>query len=647
MTEQEKSANAASPAAASASAGPPRFCDLVMKGGVSSGIVYPAAVSALKDEYTFKSIGGTSAGAMAAAATAAAEYGRQHGHPGGFEELSKLHDWFAEKGPGGEHSNLFALFQPERATRPIYNVLLAGVGARRWKYTRMIARLLAGFWGFALLGAGPGLVLLKFAWDLSRGAAADWGWYRWVIPALGGALAVLGAFSGAVAGCVLRISRTIPANGYGLCSGHSASKSRRWFGLGGRRPVALTDWLTDYLDTLAGRPLDGPPLTFGDLWGPGGRDDPAIRLEMMTTNVTHSRPYRLPDLGGAFYFNPAELGRLFPERVVSWMERNPDPASKSPEKYAKLGLRRMPAPAQLPVVVAARMSLALPVVLSAVPLHAVDFGVRRYPLPDGSPRPLRPERSWFSDGGTCSNFPVHFFDSYLPRWPTFAINLRSFHPADERHVDQVWMPEDNSRGLLESWNRFETGGGLKSSFGFLMACVEAARNWMDSSQSRLPGYRDRIVHVALDDETEGGMNLGMPREVIDRLAGRGRAAGAMLRERFAAPRPGTVLDWDNHRWIRYRTTMALLEQMLEEIDRTLDSPPRDERSYLDLAARGKDDAPLSYPWSGRAQRQYTAAQLRRLRRLVRAWTDAQHAKRQFRHGKVPQPRPALRISPPL
>jgi len=46
-----------------------KYCDLVMKGGITSGIVYPNAVLSLAREYRFKSIGGTSAGAIAAAVT--------------------------------------------------------------------------------------------------------------------------------------------------------------------------------------------------------------------------------------------------------------------------------------------------------------------------------------------------------------------------------------------------------------------------------------------------------------------------------------------------------------------------------------------------------------------------------------------------
>ena len=54
-------------------------CDLVMRGGITSGIVYPRAIAKLAETYTFRSIGGTSAGAIAAAATAAGALGVRQG----------------------------------------------------------------------------------------------------------------------------------------------------------------------------------------------------------------------------------------------------------------------------------------------------------------------------------------------------------------------------------------------------------------------------------------------------------------------------------------------------------------------------------------------------------------------------------------
>src|SRR5690242_11071801 len=67
-----------------------RFCDVVMEGGVTSGIIYASAVVELARHYRFKNIGGSSIGAFAAALTAAAEYRRRHGSGEGFAALAKL-----------------------------------------------------------------------------------------------------------------------------------------------------------------------------------------------------------------------------------------------------------------------------------------------------------------------------------------------------------------------------------------------------------------------------------------------------------------------------------------------------------------------------------------------------------------------------
>ena len=71
---------------------PSKECDIIMKGGATSGIVYPKAVLALAKDYRFRSIGGASAGAVAAAITAAAEYGRA---AGGFEKIAAIPDYIS------------------------------------------------------------------------------------------------------------------------------------------------------------------------------------------------------------------------------------------------------------------------------------------------------------------------------------------------------------------------------------------------------------------------------------------------------------------------------------------------------------------------------------------------------------------------
>jgi hypothetical protein len=50
--------------------------DLTMQGGMTSGVVYPLAACELATKFRFRNVGGASAGAIAAALTAAAELGR-------------------------------------------------------------------------------------------------------------------------------------------------------------------------------------------------------------------------------------------------------------------------------------------------------------------------------------------------------------------------------------------------------------------------------------------------------------------------------------------------------------------------------------------------------------------------------------------
>jgi hypothetical protein len=54
-------------------------CDIIMKGGITSGVVYPLAVLELARKYRLRNIGGTSAWALASVLTTAGEYGRESG----------------------------------------------------------------------------------------------------------------------------------------------------------------------------------------------------------------------------------------------------------------------------------------------------------------------------------------------------------------------------------------------------------------------------------------------------------------------------------------------------------------------------------------------------------------------------------------
>ncbi|HEX8154318.1 MAG TPA: hypothetical protein VF698_14385, partial [Thermoanaerobaculia bacterium] len=249
-------------------------------------------------------------------------------------------------------------------------------------------------------------------------------------------------------------------------------------------------------------------------------------------------------------------------------------------------------------------------------------------------RELQADRCWFSDGGISSNFPIHLFDQPLPRWPTFGLNLRQFHPDRQRAADEaenVWMIESLSEGTAESLTRIDRGEPAARIGSFLAAIINTMQNWRDNLQTRVPGYRDRIVHVNHDAE-EGGMNLEMEREVVERLARRGGAAGAKLRDRFTAvPGEGAALSWPMHRWTRYRSTMALVFNLLNE----LADAYRDEGGSP-LADLVREPQPY-YAWNeGKIEAALAATdELFAVAGRYRVLFD----------GGAPRPRPDLRIVP--
>jgi predicted acylesterase/phospholipase RssA len=278
--------------------------------------------------------------------------------------------------------------------------------------------------------------------------------------------------------------------------------------------------------------------------------------------------------------------------VIAWMEthpRAPRPESADAEaRYLRDGYMPLPEPADLPVIVAVRMSSSFPLLLSAVPLYAIDRS--RANLHD-----QRPERCWFSDGGISSNFPVHFFDAVLPRWPTFGIDLTEKHPDYDAGF---YMPTNNRAGTLVKWRRFDTGSHLHRLLGFLSSIVMTSKDWADNAQIRLPGFRDRIGQISLV-ATDGGLNLDMTPERIARLCSNGQDAGREFVRRFATDDPGCVLDWKNHRRVRLRSALAAIEEWLQKLERGNAEPQPGDPTY---AALIDDAAPPSYPWKNSEQR---------------------------------------------
>lgn len=607
-------------------ASPRLDCDLVLKGGITSGIVYPSAIRELAQTYRFHCIGGTSAGAIAAATAAAAEHGRRHARGGAaFEELAQLPNQLGANVGAGRGSRLFSLFQPQPATRPLFDLVVAVLG--RVGKLRTVVTIVAAYRSAV---AAVSIVAALASAGLALWAASDGGAVAAIAVLAPMLVLSLIAIAAAIAVAIVsQLRRAVPDNFYGLCNGSTSADA-------GPDTPGLTPWLSSLIHCLAGQPA-GRPLTFGDLWGEGGRDKTDVDLQMMTTSLTHGRPYRLPFSGteeNLFSFKASEFAQLFPPDVVAWLLAH---SPTTPEQAAANdGLYRLPPSRDVPIVVAARMSLSFPVLLSAVPLYAVDFGR------PGGRRPY--ERCWFSDGGICSNFPVHLFDAPLPRWPTFSINLRPYHrDYPDRHVYKV---ESNSGGQDEWWSEIdEAPAGEPSGKGgriarFLVSIIETMQNWSDNTQLKVPGYRDRVVHVSLSPN-EGGLNLDMPTPLINTLAGRGQIAARRLAADFA-PDADVEVSWDNHRWVRFRTTMGLLAGQLESMRNAQRNPLNGDCSYEHLVVRADNEVPRSYGLGSERRRVFTRDAFRRLITVFEEWEAAEYT---FRDDDRPRPVPELRVRP--
>ena len=208
---------------------PSRTCDVVMKGGITSGVVYPHAVVhagadlPLQERRRHLGRGDRRGGA------AAAEYGRARG---GFQRLAELPEWM------GSDGNLLGLFQPQAGTAGLFAVL---VGALEGRASEGVAGLrpiripLA-----ALAGAALGLALFVSPWR----AGLDEGFDALVVVALAGGSSPPSAprWDGGAAGP----------------TAHPGSRRQRvrdvlgraWIRTGGR--PALTPWLS--------APAQGPPV---------------------------------------------------------------------------------------------------------------------------------------------------------------------------------------------------------------------------------------------------------------------------------------------------------------------------------------------------------------------------------------------------
>ena len=274
-----------------------------MRGGVTSGIVYPKAVFEIADRYRFRSVGGTSAGAIAATVTAAAEFGRLSGrNPSGVRARRPNPSFLGTETKDGS-TLLGSLFAADGSTRELYKLFQSAISEKA--LTAAFNRV--GRNSLIIGGVSILLAISCFLALLARDHHIGMLVSTLCVGAIAGLVAA-GAYIAPQAKRVLGLLKEVPAlvkaNRFGLCSGMAVSGQKL---RDGSPTPSLTAWIYRQIQETAGLDVNDPPLTFGDLWiaskrRPGAerpdKIDPTaerdIELVLMSTNLTRGVSTRVP-----------------------------------------------------------------------------------------------------------------------------------------------------------------------------------------------------------------------------------------------------------------------------------------------------------------------------------------------------------------
>lgn len=595
-----------------------RSCNLVMKGGVTSGVVFPGAIRVLATRYRFKQLGGTSAGAIAAVFAAAAEYRRREGgQSAGFDAMWQISQDLSKPATGSSGKTVLeALFAPNHATTSLYHVMSAVAHSDRSPFRPLrVSLALARSYPLpaALIAVGVAGSAVGF-----KGLIQGTGKAEASVTALAGTWTALAGLGTLTWTAVVGGHRALRRNHLGLSTGHEHRATSE-------EPLRFTNWLHRSLQGIIGRPPN-QPLTFGDLApktyaaarNPAQRDkmlgnlSPGdlqaydkvtatdIHLRQITTHLTEGRPVVLPFDAGTtdakgYYFRPDEWAEYFPPDVLKHLCDHSERKVAFTEAEARAGrfeYYRLPPPEHFPVVVSTRMSMSFPGLFSVVPLYGpgflkkprdpdvVDAWSWRAGVADLEPGKARFAPVRFGDGGLTSNFPLTLFDELVPSEPTFALNLEYGRPLPhgvpppDGHkpgmtswvylVEPEPLREDCKDDKDASLNWRPLPRRVDSVPKYVSSIIEAARNWSDTSMIALPGYAECVAHIVIGRGL-GGTNLAMDASQIFRLRRLGVAAGQLLLERFTRP-PGTW-DWEVHRAAGFVTLTADMERLLQDYAR--------------------------------------------------------------------------------
>ncbi|MFM2075107.1 MAG: hypothetical protein RJB34_1412 [Pseudomonadota bacterium] len=442
------------------------------------------------------------------------------------------------------------------------------------------------------------------------------------------------------------VTRVGKLQGFGFCSGMRSDNSPN---------QGITEWLHQGIQDMSGMSYCSP-LTFEDLWrapcGPkdadGKPNERSIDLFTITTCISQGRAYKLPcmDPSARLFFRLSEFKKLFPADVIAHLRRvslHVDVATdpllvhySKRDAYLRKGthrytleettdllarlqknrgtvieqlrqaeeghihpdpdIRELPG-AALPIVVAARMSLSVPILFQAVPLLGFDL--------QGLAEDMTLQRLWFTDGGLISNFPIHVFDQALPRWPTFGVQVeeegrRRSSSSQQMNSFVPYFPEMDAtdRMVLVSkfWSGFNEPGSRPSWAGavqFLAGLLNVMLGGEDQSHVRLPNVRNRVLHIYTNGAIGNSFNIKVkPKQMMvvneRSIEGGLNLVRAYLSEIDAYKMPPSL--WEDHRWVRLQILIDNLREHLKGFETALFSKEVMPSSLYEQIAASSDQA---------------------------------------------------------
>ena len=117
----------------------------------------------------------------------------------------------------------------------------------------------------------------------------------------------------------------------------------------------------------------------------------------------------------------------------------------------------------------------------------------------------------------------------------------------------------------------------------------------------------------------------------------------MLRDRFGdAGAKLDALNWNSHRWTRYKTSMALLQKVMRRMHDAFPAADLVYPDYNALVARTSDANPKTGRWLKRAPAPYQALTADFLDLAQKATASSADF-----DAEAPRPKPELRITPRL